>query len=126
MQSEWKGALKPTQNVGNGLHKVFKTFVKEISQYLPILVEYGSEISYVIPEPINFSEVIKLSNDIKKSWLKATQKEIKNIINNKTFLFQEPEYGEPVTPCMDFYKDKIQSNGSLDKLKLRILVSVYL
>ena len=27
-----------------------------------------------------------------------------------------------VTPCMDVYKAKIHSNGSLDKLKLRIVV----
>ena len=43
--------------------------------------------------------------------------EINNLINNKTFLFQEPENGEPVTPCMDVYKAKIQYGGSLDKLK---------
>ena len=29
-QSEWKGALKDTQNMGKGLQKVFKTVVKEI------------------------------------------------------------------------------------------------
>ena len=33
-QSEWKGALKATQNMGRGLHKVFKTVVKYILQYL--------------------------------------------------------------------------------------------
>ena len=27
-----------------------------------------------------------------------------------------------MTPCMDVYKEKIQSDESLDKLKLRILV----
>ena len=31
-QSEWKGALKATRNMGKVLHKVFKTVVKEISQ----------------------------------------------------------------------------------------------
>ena len=31
-QSEWKGALKATQSTGKGLHKVFSTVVKEISQ----------------------------------------------------------------------------------------------
>ena len=31
-----------------------------------------------------------------------------------------------MTPCIDVYKDKIQSNGSLDKLKLRIVVIGYL
>ena len=45
-------------------------------------------------------------------------------MNNHTFLFQEPEKGGPVTPCMDFYKANIQSDGSIDKLKLRILVRV--
>ena len=32
---------------------------------------------------------------------------INNLIKNQTFLVQYPEKGEPVTPCMDFYKDKI-------------------
>ena len=38
----------------------------------------------------------------------------------------DPEKGDPVKPCMDFYKAKIQSDGSLDKLKLIIVVRVYL
>ena len=33
-----------------------------------------------------------------------------------------PGKGEPGTPCMDVYKAKIQSDGSLEKLKLRIVV----
>ena len=40
-QLEWKGALKSMQNIGKGLHKVFKTVAKEILQDLPSLVEYG-------------------------------------------------------------------------------------
>ena len=41
--------------MGKGLHKVFKAVVNAISQVLPILVEYGSEVSYLIPEPRNFA-----------------------------------------------------------------------
>ena len=67
--------------------------------------------------------MIILSADIKKPWLKATLKEIKNIINNHTFLVQYPEKGGPLTPCMDVYKVKVQCDWSLDKLKLRIMVS---
>ena len=59
----------------------------------------------------------KLSEKIKKTWLKATLKEIKNLINNQTLLVEDKDEGEPVTPCMDVYKAKIQSDGSLDKLK---------
>ena len=46
--------------------------------------------------------------------------------NNHTFLFEYPKKYEPVTPCMDVYKAKNQSYGSLNKLKLRILVRGYL
>ena len=64
----------------------------------------------------------KLSYDIKKPWLKANLKDIKNLTNNQIFLVEDPKKGEPVTSCMDVYKAKIQSDGSLDKVKLRILV----
>ena len=84
--------------------------------------ESGSEISYFISETRSFAEVTILSGDINKLWIKVTQKEIKNLINNKNFLVQDPEMGEPVTPCMDVYKAKLQPDGSLYKLKFRIVV----
>ena len=86
------------------------------------LGESGSEVSHFIPEPRKFSEMKKLSENIKKPWIKATLKEIKNIINNQTFLIEDQNEGEPVTLCMDVYKAKIQSDGSLDNLKLIIVV----
>ena len=36
----------------------------------------------------------------------------------------DPEKGESVTPCMDVYKAKIKSYGSLDQLKFIIVVRV--
>ena len=62
----------------------------------------------------------------KKPWIKATKNDIKNITNNQTFLVEYPNKGEPVIPCIDMYKAKIQSDGRLDKLKLRIVVRGYL
>ena len=59
-QGEWKGALLYTQNMGKGLHKVSEAISNNISQALPILDESVSEVSYFIPEPKNFSEVIIL------------------------------------------------------------------
>ena len=47
-----------------GLHKVFSTVVKEILQELATLGESGSEASHLIPEPRNFAEVTKLSENI--------------------------------------------------------------
>ena len=57
-------------------------------------------------------------------WIKATKKDIKNLISNHTFLVQYPRKGKPVTPCMDVYKEQVKSDGSLDKLKLIIVVSL--
>ena len=111
--------------MGKSLHKLFKAVLNDISTDLPILGESYSAVYYFIPEPRNFAEVIRLTEDIKKTWLKATLKEINNLINNQNFLVQEPEKGEPVTPCMDVYEAKIQSDGSLEKLNFRILVRGY-
>ena len=71
--------------MGKGLHKLFKAVVRDISQELPILGESGSEVSFFIQEPRNFAEVSRLSEGIKKIWLKATLKEIKNSFKNHTF-----------------------------------------
>ena len=71
---KYKGWLKSTRNMGKVVHKVFKAVVKEISKDLPIFGESGSEVSYFIPEPRNFSDVTRLSDDINKPWLKATLK----------------------------------------------------
>ena len=68
----------------------------------------------------------KLPDYIKKPWLKATLKEIKNLIKNQNFLVEDPEKDDPVTPFMDVYKAKKSSDGSHDKLKLRIVVRGYL
>ena len=64
----------------------------------------------------------RLSENNRKPWVKATLKEIKILINNRTFLVQDPEKGDPVTPCLDVYKAKNQSVGSLEKLKCIIVV----
>ena len=108
--------------MGKVLNKVFSTIVLEISQELTNLGEYGSEVSHFMLEPRNFAGGKKLSENIRKPWLKATLKEIKNLINNQTFMIEDPKDCEPVTPYMDVYKAKIQSDGILDKIKLRILV----
>ena len=55
IQTECKKALIYTQNMGKGLHKVFKAFINDISQVLPIWGKTGSEVSYFIPDPRNIA-----------------------------------------------------------------------
>ena len=65
IQMEWKGSLLFMQNMGKGLHRFFKAVANDILQVLLILGESGSEVSFFIPESRNFSEVTRLSDDIK-------------------------------------------------------------
>ena len=53
--------------MGRGLHKVFSTVVKEISQELTHLGESGSEVSHFIPEPRNFVEVKRIIREYKET-----------------------------------------------------------
>ena len=77
-------------------------------------------MSHFIPKSRNLAEEIKLPADVRKSWLKATLNEIKNLINNQTFLMDDPRNEYPVTRFIDVNKSNIKSDGSIDKLKLRI------
>ena len=108
--------------MGKVSHKVFKAVPNKLSKLLPIMGELVSKVSYFITKPREFIEVTRLSADTRKTWLKANLKEINNLIINQTFLVDKPEKIEPVTLCMDVYEAKIQSDGSLDKLKSRIVV----
>ena len=65
-KQQWKGVLKATHNMGKGLHKVFSTILKDISQEFTNFGESGSEVSHFIPDARNFSEVTKLSENIRK------------------------------------------------------------
>ena len=65
--------------MGKGLHKLFKAAVNDISQVLSILGEYGSEVSYFIIDTRTFSEVARLSDDIKETLDKGSSEGNKKI-----------------------------------------------
>jgi hypothetical protein len=79
--------------------------------------------SPVMPPPMGIRSVLKmLDPKVRTTWLRAYQKEIKTLIDAKTFALESPKDGEPVIPTMETNKVKIKSDGSLNKLKCRIVV----
>ena len=64
--------------MGKSLLKLFKAVVNELNNEFSTLGKSGSEVSRFIPEPRYFSEVARLSADVKKAWIKATLKRSKN------------------------------------------------
>jgi hypothetical protein len=76
--------------------------------------------SPVMPPPMGIRSVLKMSDlKVREAWLRAYQKEIKTLIDAKTFALDKPKEGEPVIPTMEINKVKIKSDGSLNKLKCR-------
>jgi hypothetical protein len=76
-----------------------------------------------MPPPMGIRSVLKmLDPKVRTACLGAYQKEIKTLIDAKTFALESPKDGEPVIPIMETNKVKIKSDGSLGKLKCRIVV----
>ena len=74
-----------------------KDYQQRVQEKVYIVVNELNNSLPTLEEPRNFTEVNISPEDFKKVWLKANFKEIKNIINNQTFLMDEPEKGEPAT-----------------------------
>ncbi|MGH3056190.1 MAG: reverse transcriptase domain-containing protein, partial [Gaiellaceae bacterium] len=83
----------------------------------------GNDPAPFSPPPTNMAAMLR-SDDLKvrQAWLRASRKEIKNLVDNGTFILDDPANDEKVIPCMDTYRAKLKSDGSLDKLKVRIVV----
>ncbi len=79
--------------------------------------------SSFMPPPMGIRLDLKMSDKkFREAWLRAYQKEIKTLIDAKAFALDKPRDGEPVIPTMETNKVKIKSDGSLEKLKCRIVV----
>ena len=68
--------------MGKGSQNLFKAVINEIWKDLVFLCESRSKVSYFVPDPRNFAEVTVFLVAIKRPWIKATLKEIKNLVNN--------------------------------------------
>jgi hypothetical protein len=76
---------------------------------------------------VGVKSVLKMSDPkVKEGWLRAYQKEIKTLIDAKTFSLDTPKVEEPTIPTMETHKVKIKSDVSLDNLKCRIVVRKHL
>jgi len=84
----------------------------------------GAYASIFEPAPANLRAVLRLHDTtIWEAWFKAYRKELKTILDSGTFqLGDNPLPGESCTPIMDLNVVKLWSNGTLDRLKNRLVV----
>jgi hypothetical protein len=70
------------------------------------------------PAPNNIRDIMKMPDGVvRQEWLKSVKKEIKMLVDSKTFAIDEIN-----TPVMEIFKVKVKSDGLLDKLKMRLVV----
>ncbi len=83
----------------------------------------GSDIHSWEPAPRTIRDILKMpEGPVKREWLKAVRKELKALVDSRTFINDTLNPGETSTPVMEIFKVKIQSDGTLDKLKMRMVV----
>jgi hypothetical protein len=75
------------------------------------------------PTPKTIRDILKMKDGVvRQEWLKAIRKELKTLIDSGTFAQDTLKEGEISTPVMETFKVKVKSDGSLDKLKCRLVV----
>ncbi len=75
----------------------------------------AADPSPFIPLPMGIRSVLKMSDlKVREAWLRAYQKEIKTLIDAKTFALDRPKDGEPVIPTMETNKVKTKSDGQIE------------
>ena len=83
----------------------------------------GTEASRYYPPPSSIRQVLAMKDEeLKQAWIKAYKKELKVLIDAGTFSIEKPLPEEAIVPTMETNKVKLRSDGSLDKLKVRIVV----
>jgi len=75
------------------------------------------------PAPKSIRDITKLPEGfVKNEWLNSVRKELKTMVDSGTFVFDEMKEGETSTPKMEIFKVKMKSDGSLNKLKTRLVL----
>ena len=76
-----------------------------------------------MPTLANLRQIQKIKDPVvRKAWLKAAEKEFSPLIKSGTFSIEDPLQGEAVLPTLEKNRVKLRSDGTLDKLKVRIVV----
>ena len=79
--------------------------------------------SECFPEPMSLKQIYRMDDPLKLKWMKSIASEMKVIFDNNTFNTDDvPLPGEQVLPVKTVFKTKINADGSLNKLKTRIVV----
>ncbi len=75
------------------------------------------------PAPSSIRDILKMPDGtVRQEWHESVKKELKTLVDSQTFEADNRQDGETSTSVMAIFKDKVKSDGSLDKLKTWLVV----
>jgi hypothetical protein len=111
---EWE-----SDNIGSSYQELARARAIEAMPAIPTTTD---ALSWE-PAPNSIRDILKMPDGtVHQEWLKSVKKELKTLVDAKTFVADNLQDGEISTPVMEIFKVKVKSDGSLDKLKTRLVV----
>ena len=118
---DWSPSSDPLQSAFSVIDTMVSSTTKSADQHATIKPELEPVDKY-LPEPQTLQAVLRLDPDIKKAWLHSIYVEIKNLIDNNTFILGETmRKDELLIRTKIVNKAKQSASGLLEKLKSRIV-----
>jgi hypothetical protein len=97
--------------------------IKNNDQYKRVPLPDRADTLSWEPAPKNLRDILNLPHGtVHAEWLKSVNKELKTLTDSNTFSVKDKEKNKVSMPVMETFKVKIKSDGSLDKLKTRLVV----
>ena len=104
--------IHPSSNDLSYMQSAFNTEVDDAS---------GQPADMFEPAPLHWKQLFKLPSHLKRPWKHSFRKELETLIKKMgTFAKEEPRANEPIIPVTAKARVKIKSDGTVDKLKIRI------
>jgi hypothetical protein len=89
----------------------------------PIITASSTDALSWEPAPESIHDILKLpESPIHTGWLKSVKSEFKTLVDSHTFSIEYIRDNKVSIPVMEIFKEKIKSDGMLDKLKTHIVV----
>jgi hypothetical protein len=85
-----------------------------------ILSAKDQDPSLFVPAPDSWKQMLKVAMPQRRYWQEAMRKEVSEVIKKGTFVKSEPQSGDPIIPVTVKFRVKLNSEGTVDKLKARM------
>ena len=115
--------IKKVAQANQTIHSDFDSELNYLRQAFEAEVFEGLTANDFLPAPNHWRDILKMPEKQKRFWLKALYSEAKLlIVTMKCFSKEQPNDDDPIILVTAKFRTKINSDGTIDKLKARICI----